>query len=255
MYRIEEFERPSVAADAVVFGFDTETESTRKSLVQRRLKLLLVQRGEEPFRGAYCLPGGFLQKGETVEQTARRELAEEAGVSQPKILHLGVYSQPGRDPRGWIISCAFLALTRTVSLSTADGSDAADARWFDFTYTQQPDGTEDIMLANGDTAITLQYRSGICESSALAFDHAQIIRDAFRQLRDEVVHHDLIFDLMPPLFAVSDLQQPYEIITGTHTSPQNFRKKMASKITETAFYNETAAHRTAKLYRRKDEES
>ena len=62
----------------------------------------------------------------------------------------------------------------------------------------------------------------------------------------------VIFALMPELFAVSDLQQPYEIITGTHTSPQNFRKKMASKLIETEYYNEAAAHRTAKLYRRKD---
>ena len=57
---------------------------------------------------------------------------------------------------------------------------------------------------------------------------------------------------MPELFAVSDLQQPYEIITGIHTSPQNFRKKFASKLVETEYFNETAAHRTAKLYRRKD---
>lgn len=255
MYRIENFERPSVAADAVVFGIDTESDSPRKSLAQRRLKLLLVRRGEEPFSGAYSLPGGFLQQGETVEQTALRELEEEAGVSQPKILHLGVYSAPGRDPRGWIITCAFLALTRTVALSTAEGSDAAEACWFDFAYSRQPDGTEQIRLTNGETEIMLQYSAGKCKDNALAFDHAQIIRDGFRQLRDEVMYHDLIFDLMPPMFAVSDLQQPYEIITGTSTSPQNFRKKMASKITETEFYNEAAAHRTARLYRRKDEET
>ena len=67
--------------------------------------------------------------------------------------------------------------------------------------------------------------------------------------------HDMIFDLMPELFTVSDLQQPYEIITGTHTSPQNFRKKMTAKLVETELYSEAAAHRTAKLYRRKEQKS
>ncbi|MCM1316107.1 MAG: hypothetical protein NC040_03010 [Muribaculaceae bacterium] len=70
------------------------------------------------------------------------------------------------------------------------------------------------------------------------------------KLRDEVTNHDIIFDLMPSLFAISDLQQPYEIITGKKTSPQNFRKKMSSKIRETDFFDEKSAHRTSKLYER-----
>ena len=252
MTRLDAYERPSVAADAVVFGIDADAAAPHKGLIQRRLKLLLVRRGEEPFAGAYGLPGGFLRKGETIEQTALRELAEESGVSEPKILHLGVYSAPDRDPRGWVITCAFLALTRTVALSTAAGSDAAEAEWFDFEFAAEPDGCEQITLSDAEQTLHLRYQNGSLLQNALAFDHGQIIYDAFRQLRDEVMYHDLIFDLMPPLFAVSDLQQPYEIITGTHTSPQNFRKKMASRITETEFYNEAAAHRTAKLYRRKE---
>lgn len=68
------------------------------------------------------------------------------------------------------------------------------------------------------------------------------------KLRDEVTNHDIIFELMPPLFAISDLQQPYEIITGKKTSPQNFRKKMSSKIRETEFFDERKAHRTSRLY-------
>ena len=115
MYSIEQFDRPSVAADAVVFGFDTEKAEPLRGLKQRRLKLLLVRRGEEPFCGRCSLPGGFLRRGETVEQAALRELSEETGVADPKLMQLGVYSETGRDPRGWIISCAFLALTKTVT--------------------------------------------------------------------------------------------------------------------------------------------
>lgn len=246
MYSIENYERPSVAADCVVFGIDSIEPDSPRSLRQRKLKILLVKRGEEPFMNRYSLAGGFLRKGETIEETAVRELREEAGVSDPKIINTGVYSREDRDPRGWIISCAFLALTRTVALSTADDSDALDAHWLDFEYDDS-DG-EKITLSDGNNEIVIRYNDGIPSKNPLAFDHAEIIYDAFMRLRDEVANHDLIFDLMPPLFAISDLQQPYEIIIGKKTSPQNFRKKMASKIRKTEYFDETAAHRTSKLY-------
>ena len=245
------YPRPSVAADAAVFGIAELGAPDPKSLRRRTLNILLVRRAEEPFSGFYSLPGGFLRPDETIEETARRELIEETGVVQPHILPLKTYSALHRDPRGWIISCAFLGLTRTVALSTAEHSDAACAEWFEFSYEQ--DGTEEqITLTGGDTALTLHYTDGRPQGQILAFDHAEILRDAFLRLRDEVEHHDLIFELMPPLFAVSDLQQPYELITGWHTTPQNFRKKMTSKIEATEQYDSAAAHRTSRLYRRNE---
>ncbi|MCQ2416668.1 MAG: NUDIX hydrolase [Oscillospiraceae bacterium] len=253
MYQIEDYERPSVAADAVVFGIDTEPTASSKGLQQRKLKLLLVRRGEEPFLHMFSLPGGFLRKNETIQQAAWRELREEAGVNSPHILPLDVYSAPGRDPRGWIVSCAFLALTRTVVLATDALSDAVDAQWFEFDFQTLSSHEEQLTLSASSISITLRYQDGKLSEGGLAFDHGQIIYDAFQKLRDEVMHHDLIFELMPSLFAVSDLQQPYEIITGTHTSPQNFRKKMLTKIEETELFNEAAAHRTAKLYRKKQQ--
>lgn len=246
MYSIENYERPSVASDCVVFGIDSTEPDSPRSLKQRKLKILLVKRGEEPFINRYSLAGGFLRKGETIEETAVRELKEEAGVCDPKIINIGVYSKADRDPRGWIISCAFLALTRTVALSTAEESDALDAHWLDFDYDDS-DG-EKITLSDGSDEIVICYNDGVPQENPLAFDHAKIIYDAFMKLRDEVMNHDIIFDLMPPLFAISDLQQPYEIITGRKTSPQNFRKKMSSKIRETEFFDERKAHRTSKLY-------
>ena len=248
MYSIDNFDRPSVAADTVVFGIDRSSGDTRSKNLE--LKILLIRRGEDPFQGQLSLPGGFLRKGETISETAMRELAEEAGVSDPKLIQFGVYSQSGRDPRGWIISCAFLALTNTVSLSTAEGSDAADAQWLGFSFS----GDEKSAQITLGSDITINYQDGTPLESPLAFDHAKIIFDAFLRLRDEAVYHDIIFDLMPPLFAISDLQKPYEAITGTHTTPQNFRKKISPKIEETDMFDQRMAHRPSKLYRRKDNE-
>ena len=249
MYSIDDYERPSVAADTVVFGIDRSgSDSKSKNL---ELKILLIRRGEDPFLGRLSLPGGFLRKGETIEQTAMRELSEEAGVSDPKLIQFGIYSQTDRDPRGWIISCAFLALTDTVTLSTAEDSDAADAQWLSFSFSG--DHREASITIGHD--ITINYRNGTPLESPLAFDHAQIIFDAFLRLRDEAVYNDIIFDLMPPLFAISDLQKPFEAITGIHTTPQNFRKKISPKIEETDQFDQRMAHRPSKLYRRKDNES
>lgn len=246
LYSIEDYDRPSVAADAVVFGVDSVKADNRKSLDRKKMKLLLVERGEEPFKGCFSLPGGFLRKGETIEETAVRELKEEAGVIEPKLIELGVYSKPDRDPRGWIISCCFIALTNTVELATEKGSDAVSAHWFDLESSSEGDNTA-IAVRRGDETV-FEYRSGETQVNKLAFDHSEMILAAFLKLRDEVINHDMIFDLMPECFSISDLQQPYEAITGIHLSPQGFRKKMIGKLKETELFEEAAAHRTSRLY-------
>lgn len=248
LYSIEDYDRPSVATDAVVFGVDSLDAKDRKSLKEKKLKLLLVKRGEAPFEGQYSLPGGFLRRGETVHQSAVRELEEESGVKDPKLIELGVYSDDGRDPRGWIISCCFIALSDTVQLSTARDSDARSAHWLDIESISE-DGHFSLKLTdNGGTVF--EYTDGEFIKNELAFDHGKMVRDAFFKLRDEVVNHDMIFDLMPELFTISDLQRPYEIITGVKLSPQGFRKRMMGKVEETDKFDEAAAHRTSKLYRR-----
>lgn len=248
LYSIEDYDRPSVATDAVVFGVDSIAAKDRKSLKEKKLKLLLVKRGEAPFKGQYSLPGGFLRRGETVHDSAVRELEEEAGVKEPKLIELGVYSKDGRDPRGWIISCCFIALSDTVSLSTAHDSDALSAHWLDVISTTD-EGHFTLKLTD-DKHTIFEYTDGEFIINELAFDHGIMIKDAFFKLRDEVINHDMIFDLMPELFTISDLQRPYEVITGVKLSPQGFRKRMMGKVEETDKYDEAAAHRTSKLYRR-----
>ena len=251
MYNINDYDRPSVATDIVVFGVETCDDSNKRKNKIKKLKLLLVRRGKDPFCGKYAVAGGFMRKGETVEQAALRELSEEAGVTDPKIVGLGVYSEHGRDPRGWIISCAYIALTNTVKLSTADYSDVDEAQWFDFSYNFVSQ-KETIILKNDSETIVLEYENGrICEEK-LGFDHSQILYDAFKKLQDEISYHDMVFDLMPPLFSISELQQVYEAITLKSVASAGFRRKFAPKIEETEFFEDAAAHRTSKLYRKRD---
>lgn len=244
----KDYERPSVATDIITFGIDSERAENKRELDNKQLKILLVKRGEAPFKGCYSLPGGFLRPEETIEEAAMRELAEETGVKSAKLIPLKPYSKIGRDPRGWIVSCAFMALIRTIEPSTSVNSDAESSDWLTITM----DGNDIII---GDGEVVIKSEDGTAESSQLAFDHGQIIFDAFMKLKDEVVNHDIIFDLLPEYFTIADLQKPYELITGKKEAAANFRRKMAKKIEETEMYdNGGAMHRPSKLYKRSSEQ-
>lgn len=246
-YSIADFERPSVAVDAVVFGVDDYKSATMDEKV---LKILLIKRGEEPYKGMYALPGGFLKKDETTEEAVARELAEEAGVAGSKLIPLKVYSGEGRDPRGWIISVGFISLTNTVRLSTECQSDAAEAVWMDFRY-EFNGSSEKLTISNDETVLEIAAENGRVIRNDFPFDHGTIIYDSFKKLQDEARYHDIIFDLMPELFTVSDLHGPYQMILQKKESMQAFRKRMSHKIEETDQYDDTtAAHKKSKLYRR-----
>jgi 8-oxo-dGTP diphosphatase len=111
-----DYPRPAVTVDVVLL--------TR----EERPRVLLIRRKNEPYAGAWALPGGFIEMGETLEQSARRELREETGVEIAELVQLQTFGDPGRDPRGRTISVAFLARVDSVEAKAAD--DAAEAAWF-----------------------------------------------------------------------------------------------------------------------------
>lgn len=249
VYSITNYERPSVAVDAVVFGINSEF-TNKRTLDSKKMQVLLVKRGESPFKGEYSLPGGFLRPGETTEQAISRELEEETGVVNSKLVNLSVYSTPNRDPRGWVISCAYLSLVRTTSLSTKEDSDAELSMWFDFSYTTSGQ-TETITLSTNNIEIVISAKDGEITCSDLAFDHAQIIYDAYKKLQIETKQNDIIFNLLPEFFTISDVQTIYEAIMNKKESAPNFRRKLLPKIIETDKYEEAVAHRNSKLYKSK----
>lgn len=177
-YNIEEFVRPSVATDIVVFSSENGGESEPE-----QISVLLIKRGEHPFMNHWALPGGFVKPGETVEQTAKRELFEETGIADIKLSQLGMYSEPGRDPRGWIISCAFSGDVDNQNITLKFGEDAIDAQWFNVQFKEN-DGKYILML-EGEEKLSAELVKN--ESSAegspytqkkslgIAFDHSQII--------------------------------------------------------------------------------
>ncbi|MBF9043916.1 NUDIX domain-containing protein [Rhodobacterales bacterium HKCCE4037] len=211
-----EFPRPSVTTDILVF-------SIRDGVLQ----VLLIERKLDPFKGAWAIPGGFVQMDEDLATGALRELEEETGLSGIPIRQLGAYGAPDRDPRGRVITVAFLALVPSDDLQARGGSDAEDARWFP-----------------------------VDDLPPLAFDHAQILADGRAELARDVTAsiHDsalVAFDFLPETFTLSQAQQVFETLRGEEMDKRNFRKWLTNEwaIEDTGEKSTGGRHRPAALFR------
>ena len=139
-YRQDDYPRPSVTADIVAFMVRAEDSGNYRRDSRTKLSLLLIRRGGHPFKDCWALPGGFLNPDETIEQCALREVQEETAVKPASLLSVGLFSEPNRDPRGWIISNAFVSIISEEKVRQQSGDDASDAEWFDVDFTQEDDG-------------------------------------------------------------------------------------------------------------------
>lgn len=178
------YPHPAVTTDCVVFGFDG-----------KRLNILLIERGGEPFKGCWAFPGGFMNIDETAEQGAMRELCEETGLKLEYLKQFGTFTAVNRDPRERVITIAFYALARKSDVQ--GGDDAAKAQWFP-----------------------------IEEVPPLAFDHDYILRKATEQLKKDIHFEPIGFGLLDEQFTMPELQRLYESILGVHFDRRNFYKKM-----------------------------
>ncbi len=260
-YNINDYERPSVTADIVVFTIRSkEAENFRKD-PKNALSLLLIKRGRHPYKDQWALPGGFLSPGETIEQCALREIEEETSVTPASLMSVGMFSEPGRDPRGWIISNAFVSILGGSEGPQRAGDDADDAQWFDVNFEQNENGLYMLRLRHEDICLSAvlkeeKSRFGMTsfvieDRGSLAFDHAAIIAGALTALRSRAKDFEMIFDFLPEKFTLTELQNVQETVMNISLLSANFRRKVAGLVEETDEYTEGAGHRPAKLYRRK----
>jgi 8-oxo-dGTP diphosphatase len=162
------------------------------------LHVLLVRRAGAPFAGRYAIPGGFVDEGESLDAAARRELDEETGVRDVYLEQLYSFGEPGRDPRGRVITVAYVALIAVDHAALQAGSDAAEARWF-----------------------------SVESLPPLAFDHGRILAYAIERLRNKLEYTTVGFQLLPARFTLGELQAVYEAILGRRIDKRNFRRKIA----------------------------
>ena len=174
--------------DAVVFGVDSDIQD---------LRVLCIKRAKKPFEGMYALPGGFIHLNESLETAVRRELKEETGITPAYLEQLYTFGTPKRDPRGRVISVAYLALVTMRDHRPTAASDALAVAWL---------------------------HAG--KLPKLAFDHDEVVDMALRRLKSKVRYTPVGFDLLPKEFALSEVHRLYEIVTGRSLDLSNFRKRM-----------------------------
>lgn len=260
-YSIKDYERPSVTADVAAFMIRSEDKISYRKNPENKLQLLLIKRGGHPFKDMWALPGGFLQKGETVEECALREIHEETNVMPTALMPVGVFSKTGRDPRGWIISNAYVSIISEESVKQVGMDDASDAQWFSISFDRGEDGRYRLTLAFEDVELNAvlaeeKTRFGrtefrIIDSGGLAFDHAAIIAMALTVLRNEAKNYETIFDFLPERFTLTALQKIQETIMNVSVLPANFRRMVSGYVEETDEFVRGEGHRPAKLYTRK----
>jgi 8-oxo-dGTP diphosphatase len=168
---------------------------------QNELQVLVIERGIEPYRGQSALPGGFVLDGEDLEAAAERELAEETGLDGAA-LHLeqlATYGDPDRDPRGRVVSVAYLAIAPNLPIPAA-GSDASGARWAP---------VKEVL-------------------GALAFDHTKILGEAVERARAKLEYTTLAARFCEGEFTIGDLRHVYEVVWNMTLDPRNFSRKVAN---------------------------
>ncbi len=207
-----DYPRPAVTVDCVIFGLDESS----------LLKVLLIQRANDPYKNYWALPGGFVDMNEDLKTAALRELEEETGLKDVFIEQLFTFGDPRRDPRGRVISIAYYALVNLSRYALKAASDAREVRWFE--VDQLPE---------------------------LAFDHARILSIAVNRLRSKVRYQPIGFELLPEVFTLTQLQKLYETILGVKESlnKRNFRTRILKMgVLKQVGKQKGVAHRPAKLY-------
>ncbi len=197
-----------VTVDVVIFALRDED-----------LQVLLVRRKNPPFEDKWAIPGGFVRHEESLEDAAARELYEETGVSDVHIEQLYTFGTINRDPRGRMVTVAYVALV-PAPLALHAGTDASDAQW-----------------------------KSVYDLPEMAFDHEEIVTYALKRLRYKLEYTAVGFRMLPKTFTLSQLQRAYETILGEKLDKRNFRRRIlqASVIEETGKM-QTGDGRPAKLY-------
>lgn len=205
-----EYPRPSATVDCVIFGLDNSQD----------IRVLLIERADDPYKDHWALPGGFVDLDEDLDTAAKRELEEETGVVNVFIEQLYTFGTPGRDPRGRVISIAYYALVNLEEHPAEAASDAKNVKWFK-----------------------------LSELPKLAFDHAKIMDMAIKRLNAKVRYQPIGFELLPEQFTLTQLQELYEKILGKSLNRRNFRSKILKMgILEQTGRQKDVPHRPAHLY-------
>ena len=227
---LDAFPRPSLAVDPAILGVE-----------DGRLITLLWRRQNPPNEGAWALPGVFVNENESLEEAVARGLSTKAGISDRVRSHqILTWNNPGRDPRGWVVSVAYLVPLHGARLSRAAEAEGPTERFFvDLPARTATNKPARLLRSSGDAVQP-------------AFDHDQILAQVVLRLRDQLWRSGIALELLPKKFTLRELQEVFEAVLGHRLNKDSFRRRVTQTmdlVRPTGELEEGVGHRPAELYR------
>ncbi|PKK95790.1 MAG: ADP-ribose pyrophosphatase [Tenericutes bacterium HGW-Tenericutes-4] len=266
LYSDSEYEKPSVTVDAVIFRLINKEVKNYRKLPEKKLQVFLTKRQYSPFKDHFSVIGTFINLNTELSNTMKLCVKNKANLEHFYFEQLFTFGDKARDPRTRVLSVSYLLLT-------SDQEELTNGEWFDVTLVEQQNKTHE--LVNGYTQEKLftielsnqhhtlkneikvvvekseleQKKEIIITKTDLAFDHSKIIFYALDRLKNKLEYTDIIFNLLPKHFTLTELKQSYEIILGEKLLDANFRRKTAKMVSATSEYLTGKGHRSSQLFK------
>ncbi len=259
-YNPSTFERLSVTVDILILSISSEETNNYRKTDKKKMSVLLVKRDNYPFKNKWCLPGGFIGINENLDEAPLRVLKKETNVDNIFLEQLYTFGDVNRDPRMRIVSTAYMAL---IDKNRLNNNLKSNASWFDIISIEEKNNIVDIMLNNGSETITFTIRKELKDKTTdrykfievkndkIAFDHTIVILSGIERLKNKIEYTDVVFNMMPDLFTLGELQQVYEVILNKKLLDPAFRRIIANKVVKTNKLKTGEGHRPSYLFKYK----
>ena len=254
------FEKLSMTADILLVSVSDQEQSNYRKTSKKMMSILLCKRDEYPYKGKWCLPGGFLDvKKDTLEECAKKVLKRETNLEDIYLEQLYTFDGIDRDPRLRVVSTSYVALVDKNQLTQK----VENASWFDVTLIEEKDDLVELTLDNGEELITFKikktlkekttdrYQFSVVENEKIAFDHPIVILSGLMRIRNKISYTDIVFNMMPEYFTLGELQQVYEVILNKKLLDPAFRRIIADKVVKTKKMRTGGGHRPSYLFKYK----
>ena len=260
-YNPRKFDPIAVTTDILLLSVSDKDIGNYRKLTEKKFSLLLVKRDTYPYKDMWCLPGGFVKIDEDLDEAAKRVLYNETNIKDIYLEQLYTFSDPKRDPRMRVISSSYIAL---VDKRRLDGKISSNASWFDIHLIEDDkgyfvtldNGIEEIKFTVSKTLkehTTDRYKFKIEKNNKIAFDHPLVIVSGIERIKNKAEYTDIVFNMMPDLFTLGELQQVYEVVLRKKLLDPAFRRIIANKVEKTEKMKTGGGHRPSVLYRYKGE--
>ena len=259
-YNPKDFDQLSMTSDILIVSVSSKDSNNYRKTDEKLMSILLIKRDDYPYKGKWCLPGGFLNpNNETLEECAKRVLKNETNLSDIYLEQLYTFDKIDRDPRTRVISTAFVALIdkKKIKKKVENGS------WFNIIKYEEKNNIVNIVLSNDNEVIEFTINKKLREKTTdrydlisknnkdLAFDHDLVILNGLERIRNKLNYTDIVFNMMPEYFTLGELQKVYETILGKKLIEAPFRRVIASKVEKTKKMRTGGGHRPSYLFKYK----